>query len=49
MEPIIFMLCFALHNTEEALWLTEWRRTTMSDNEKSLNTQQFVFSVMGLT
>lgn len=49
MEPVIFMLCFSLHNTEEALWLTEWRKTTMPDNEKPHDAQQFIFSVLGLT
>lgn len=49
MEPIIFMLCLTLHNTEEALWLTKWRERVMPQSRRAPENQHFLFAVLGIT
>ncbi len=48
MEPVIFMFCLTLHNTEEALWFTEWRRKTFP-NRRIANERSFLFALIGIT
>ncbi len=49
MEAIIFMFCITLHNIEEALWLTDWRKKHMPDNQKVPAKEHFIFAAMGIT
>ena len=49
MEPIIFMFCLTLHNMEEALWLTEWKRKVFPHSKKAPNQKHFLFALLGIT
>lgn len=49
MEPIIFMFCLTLHNMEEALWLTEWRKINMPNSRRAPDKHHFIFAAIGIT
>ena len=48
MAPIVFMLCFTLHNIEETLWLPGCMAKTFP---KRMHTKKehFIFAVLGIT
>ena len=49
MEAVVFMFCLTLHNTEEALWFTDWQTKNLPKSQTTPNKKHFIFSVIGIT
>jgi len=49
MEAVIFMFCLTLHNIEEALWLTDWRKENMPNIRRAPEKAHFIFAAFGIT